>query len=534
MTAGQRRTSRTSSPNTRRGRKNSLGNVRRPRSPSPQKSVRPVETTAASATISHCLEEQQQNAPPTGSVVGNLFYLSIFFDLFAVATVVPFLADHSRHLDVPPSLMGVVQALYGLMQTLSTPVLGTLCDVYGPRRILLVSVGGTALSYCVLSWALWKKSIFWFVASRVLIGTVRQTMSVGSTFVSVGSTFVVKSARSGLRSSSSSQNKGSDVDAVVAKGMGTFQAAASLGFVFGPAVGGVIGDRFGVVVGSLVAAGVDGVNLLLMWKATQHADTVLSLPHEQEEETHSSRKKSGNPVKLFFVTLLRCDVKSALLGSLYLSSLGHIVLQTSMPLLVRRGFGLSGTSTGLLFSLWSGLNVVMMASVPRFLSAGAPPGRDGRIVVSAGILSLFGHCLMLIALLLGGVGSSSPQSTEATEVPHAVWCYAIGLGVVALSYGVGEVIKRSCFSTMFPTDVSGEVMSIVFSLEGANRVVAPIIVGFLLPPMRPLSDTGSSIVSSEEEVLHKPALFSTLLILAGLLLGEVWRWKRRDHKLHED
>lgn len=437
-----------------------------------------------------------------------MFFVSIFVDLFAVATVVPFLSDHAALLDVPPSMLGVVQAVYGFMQMLSTPVLGTMCDVYGARRILLLSVGGSSLAYGLLSWALYHHSLFGFIASRVLIGSIRQTMSVGSTYV-------VRAHRGGS----------DDEEVAVSKGLGKFQAAASLGFVIGPAVGGFVGDSFGVVYGALLAALVDAGNLILMWSVTRHETRVSSatLPATSPSTIAPSTvtPPQRNPLKLFLRVLWRRDSTSALLGSLYLASLAHITLQSTLSIIARRCFTLRGSTVGLLISAASALNVFMMSLVvPRLLSR-APHGADRVIAARAGRLTLLGYVVMLFAVL-PQVSSVLPGTGEGT----ALCLFVVGLTLVSSSHGVADVIKRSCFATLFAPEMSGEVMSIVFSLDGANRVIAPLVAGLIIPAMpsiRSGETRGGGDDESAPQMISGPAALTVCVAAVAILLYDGWR-----------
>jgi hypothetical protein len=71
-------------------------------------------------------------------------------------------------------------------------------------------------------------------------------------------------------------------------------------------------------------------------------------------------------------------------------------------------------------------------------------------------------------LLMAGFGG---------ECAHLLLC---GLAVHSLFAGMADVINRSRITTLFDVAQSGEVLSIVYSLDGANRVITPIIGGILL------------------------------------------------------
>lgn len=126
---------------------------------------------------------------------------------------------------------GVLGSLYGLLQFLFAPVLGTLSDRYGRRPVLLVSIAGIALSYLLWIFA----GAFWLlIVARVIGGMMSANISTASAVVA---DITSQRARS--------------------KGMAIIGIAFGLGFIVGPALGGLTAllnplefrpswDRFGI------------------------------------------------------------------------------------------------------------------------------------------------------------------------------------------------------------------------------------------------------------------------------------------------
>jgi len=171
------------------------------------------------------------------SVLGVVF-LTVFLDMVGFSVIFPLfpsMLEHYLEVEGEASLVGdlrrwlagfadsdwavialfggVLGSLYSLLQFLFAPVWGALSDRRGRRSILLLTLGGTALSYLV--WIL-AGSFFLLVVARLLGGVMAGNLSLASAAIA-------------------DTHEGKDR----AKGMGMMGAGIGLGFVFGPALGGL-------------------------------------------------------------------------------------------------------------------------------------------------------------------------------------------------------------------------------------------------------------------------------------------------------
>jgi MFS family permease len=169
---------------------------------------------------------------------------------------------------------GVLASLFGFLQFLFAPYWGARSDRLGRRPVLLVTVAGTAFSY--LLWVF--SGSFWvFVISRVVGGAMSGNLSVATAAVADVTT---------------RENR--------AKGMGLVGAAFGLGFITGPAIGGLIGTvsvspelaRFGINPFSLVALVAFGFSLLnLVWISTRFRETL-----RPELRSTPQTERTRNPI----------------------------------------------------------------------------------------------------------------------------------------------------------------------------------------------------------------------------------------------
>jgi len=170
-----------------------------------------------------------------------VIFLTIFIDLLGFGIIIPLLPDFLKNVTMAnESMIGLVVGIFSLMQFIFTPVWGSMSDIYGRKPILVMSLTGNVISYFLM--ALVFSGIYpsftLLVISRALAGIFSANLSAAQ---SVVSDITTKENRS--------------------KGMGYIGAAFGLGFVFGPAMGGLLAFKFGygvplflAVIFSLIAA----------------------------------------------------------------------------------------------------------------------------------------------------------------------------------------------------------------------------------------------------------------------------------------
>jgi DHA1 family tetracycline resistance protein-like MFS transporter len=120
------------------------------------------------------------------------------------------------------------------MQFLCAPVLGGLSDRFGRRAVILSSLFGSWLDYLLLAFA---PSLPWFFLGRIIAGVTGANMTAANAYIADVSPPEKRAANFGL-----------------------VAAAFGLGFIAGPALGGWIGDQFGLRAPFLVTAGLTLLN----------------------------------------------------------------------------------------------------------------------------------------------------------------------------------------------------------------------------------------------------------------------------------
>src|SRR5215211_3469020 len=169
-----------------------------------------------------------------------VIFVTVFIDLVGFGIVIPVLPFYveGTQFDASPRVVGLLFASYSVMQLLFTPILGRLSDRYGRRPVLFFSLLGTSLGFFILGFA---TTLWMLFAGRIIDGITGGNISTAQAYIADVTT---------------EENR--------AKGMGLIGAAFGLGFIFGPAIGGIL-SRWGAHVPFLFAGALSLANATLLY-----------------------------------------------------------------------------------------------------------------------------------------------------------------------------------------------------------------------------------------------------------------------------
>src|SRR5580700_11919540 len=159
-------------------------------------------------------------SPARGAAVAFIF-VTILLDMLALGLIMPILpklVESFVNNDTAQAarIFGVFGTAWALMQFLFSPILGSLSDRFGRRPVVLLSNFGLGLDYIVMALA---PTVGWLFVGRVISGITAASFSTASAYIA---DVAPPDKRAG--------------------GYGMISAAFGLGFVLGPAMGGVLGN----------------------------------------------------------------------------------------------------------------------------------------------------------------------------------------------------------------------------------------------------------------------------------------------------
>ncbi len=198
-------------------------------------------------------------------------FITVLLDMVGFGLIIPVqpaLIKAVGHIEVGDAsiVAGWMFFAFSVTQFLFGPALGSLSDAYGRRPLLLLAVFGLGVDYLITALA---PTLAWLFVGRTFAGLC-------------GASYVIANAY--LADITAPENR--------AKAFGMMGAAFGLGFVIGPAIGGLLG-AFGPRVPFFVAAGVSGLNCIFGYFALPE-----TLPINQRRAFDAAR---ANPLGTFKV-----------------------------------------------------------------------------------------------------------------------------------------------------------------------------------------------------------------------------------------
>ncbi|WP_225030172.1 TCR/Tet family MFS transporter [Xinfangfangia pollutisoli] len=212
-------------------------------------------------------------APPSVSRHAVIFVLiTVFLDMVGFGIVMPVLPHLIEDvgavgLDRAAAIGGWMFAAFALAQFFCAPVAGNLSDRFGRRPLLLLAVFGLGADFLFSALA---PTLFWLFIGRILAGVCGSSWVIANAYIA-------------------------DVTApeARAKAFGLMGAAFGLGFVIGPAIGGLLGE-LGPRVPFWVAAGVSLLNFAYGWFVLPE-----SLPPERRRPFEWRRANAFGAFRVF-------------------------------------------------------------------------------------------------------------------------------------------------------------------------------------------------------------------------------------------
>ena len=376
-------------------------------------------------------------------------FITLFLDIFGIGVIVPVLPKlveelQGGNVQAAAHSVGLLSALYALMQFLFSPVLGSLSDRFGRRPVILFSLLGSGIDYLVLAWA---PTIGWLYLARIVSGLTAANFSAASAYIADVTPPEKRAA-----------------------GFGMIGAAFGLGFIAGPAIGGLLGG-FGLRVPFLVAAGITLLNWLY---------GAFVLPESLAPENRRAFQwKSANPIKAL-TALSRWPLVLGLAGTHFLTNLAGNIYPCLWVLYTGTRYGWDSKQVGLSLAL-----VGVMAAVVQ-------AGLAGRIIKVIGERKGIYGGLLAMALAMFCYGSATQG-----------WMIYVIILIGSLA-GVGSPATQSMISQSVPADEQGAVQGALNSITSVSGILAPLLWTFLfswaLAPERSfqlpgLPFYGASIVS---------------------------------------
>lgn len=339
----------------------------------------------------------------------------ILTDLIGFGIIIPLLPALSDKLHITGFWLGLLVASYAIAQFISAPILGNLSDRYGRKPILLISKAGTVLAYIMFAFA----GNFWILLlSRLIDGFTGGNITAARAYIS---DITTKEDRS--------------------RGMALIGISFGLGFIIGPALGGIFYSIGGSqVLPALVGAGLCAFSLIL-------TQVFLDESHRDNMEINSRPFSIKN-----FLNIFKHPVIQQILIVQFMVMVAMSGFQTTLSFFTDELFKFSPQNNSYLFVYLGIVSLIVQGYLSSHKSK-----------------NIYGYTKY--GIIISAIG------TALIAISPNIWF--LGLAIIVFSIG------SSLFSVFLPTmlsqvdskDPEGEIMGAYEGISSLGRVVGPAIIG---------------------------------------------------------
>ena len=345
------------------------------------------------------------------STLGILFTV-VFLDNLGFAIVVPYLFFYVAALGGSPFLYGVLLASYSLMSFIFTPTIARLSDRFGRRKILLIGLAISGISYVIFGAA---QAIWVLFVGRMLAGTTAATVPVAQAYVADVTTPTKR-----LRY------------------LGLLGAAAGIAFIFGPAIGGTLGDLFGYGLPSFFAASLAFTNFALAY---------FLLP----EPSSFNIKRTAISLAALLKVLRKRRI-TFLLSIYFMFFVAFVFLQAALSPWLQAVFGFGAFQAGLVFFFIGGVSVLTQAILLPALNK-----KFSQLHLTFLSIGIFAFGLFVLA-----------------AVQNLAFLFPVA-SVVSFGFGIQYVTFNTLISLSTSKEAQGGTLGIAWAIAGLAQTIAPVL-----------------------------------------------------------
>lgn len=356
-----------------------------------------------------------------------VIFVTVFIDLVGFGIVIPVLPFYAEgtEFNVSPRTVGFLFASYSIMQLIFSPILGRISDKYGRRPVLFLSIIGTGIGFLLLGFA---RTVWMLFAGRILDGITGGNISTAQAYIADITT---------------KENR--------AKGMGLIGAAFGLGFIFGPAIGGIL-SGWGIHVPFFFAAALCFANATLLY---------FTLPETVSRDHPARQSAAGGRSWTYVFESFKQPKLGFVLAIYFLFIVAFSIMTTSFSLYTMFRFGYDAQHTGYLFA-YVGLIAVIIQG-----------GLIGRLVKRFGELPLVIFGALCFAVSLFAVPFVGPAAGGLAAL-------LIGGGVFSMGNSLATPALTSLASKSAGAAQQGTVLGVTQSVASLARAVGPSLAAILI------------------------------------------------------
>jgi len=409
-----------------------------------------------------------------------------FISSLGFSIVLPFLVFLVTKFGGNAFVYGILGAVYPAFQFIGAPILGKWSDIYGRKKILLLSEAGTFLGWCIFVSAFYVPLKELIDLSTPMYGVFILTLPLLIIFAGraldgiTGGNISVANAYLADITSEKERNKN----------FGKMSVSMSLGFIVGPALSGLLGStKYGEIIPVYATLLISFLSIFVIlfflpdsrpkvYKEVPEKKDIKKILGCQSKESFDLKNEDNHTKKITLKEVLKIQFVPYLLLLYFLIFLGFNFFYTAFPIHVVQNLGWSLTKMGIFFSVLSFLMVMVQGPLLSFLSK---KFSDSKLIIAGSVilgtnfvLLYFGNMIIIyIAAVFFALGNglmwpsflSLLSKAGGSKFQGSVQGIASSMGSLASIVGLigGGIIYTKLGSTTFI--ISAFIIYFVFILS---------------------------------------------------------------------
>ncbi|WP_251550668.1 MFS transporter [Neobacillus muris] len=372
-----------------------------------------------------------------------ILFIVMFLVMVGFGIIIPVLPFYAEEMGANSTELGFLMSVYSLMQFIFAPIWGQVSDRIGRKPVMMIGIAGLALSFFIQA----MSTELWMLFAARIIGGILSSANMPTAMAYVADI-------------TTEENRG--------KGMGMVGAATGLGFVFGPAIGGIF-SKINLNMPFYLASASSLITVFLV--------LILLKESKQRNDSQQTRRTSiwksfhaANSI-LFFVQLF---ISLSLAG-----------LEATFAYFANKKAGLDSTQLGYIFMIMGLGSAFVQGGL-----VGKLTKRFGENAVIFGgmIVSAIGFGLILLV--------------------HSFMTAAIFLTIFGLGNGVIRPSVSSLLTKLSDSN-HGSSTGLLSSFDSLGRIIGPTLGGWLYLQWASLPYLSGIIITAAAFVLflvYRPKL----------------------------
>ena len=385
----------------------------------------------------------------------TLIFITVVLDITGIGIIFPIMPDLLQELglsSVSNAALwgGVLASSYAIMQFLCSPIIGSLSDAVGRRKVILIALSALSIDYLILGFA---ETFLILMIGRIIAGIAGGTVPTATAY---------------LADISEPSNR--------AKNFGIIGAAFGVGFILGPALGGVLGE-YNSRAPFFLSAFLTGINFLFGYFLLPESLT--------EEKRRPFNFRSINPFSTIWKTFSFGILRIPLI-CYFIISIAHWVYPAIWSYWGKEVFGWGSGMIGISLAFY-GLGISFVQG----------------FIIRLKVISQLGERFVVTASLT--VGAFALSCFGFVTEGWLVFCL---IPFAALSELLTPTLG-SFLSNNVPDDRQGEFQGVLASLSAISSIISPLIMTGLFNVWT--SDTATHYVPGF------PFIFAAILLLSTVI-----------------